>query len=300
MLRWRLLVGTALILAVIALGWLDHRLELRHADWPPGACLFPVGLICLVLATGEALSLVRRSGLRPPGWAIYAGNVLLFVSPWVAAWNVSHATGPQSDAAGAAWALFALAVGLGLVLAGQMWRYQGPGGVVAGTGAGVLVLVYLGVPFCFLGLLRMGSGLGALASLVIVVKAGDTGAYTVGRLMGRRKMAPALSPGKTIEGAAGGLAFACLASWLTFQFLIPPLRSAPGVSCPWWGWPLFGLLVAGGGMIGDLAASLLKRDAGCKESSRWLPGLGGVLDVFDSILLGAPLAWLCWSLGVVR
>jgi len=300
MLCWRLLVGTALILAVIALGWLDHRFELGHPDWPPAVCLFPVGLVCLLLATGEVLSLVRSSGLSPQGWAVYAGNALLFASPWLAAWAASGATGPQPAAAGAAWPVFALVIGLGLVLAGQMARYRGPGGVIAETGAGALALVYVGVPFCFLGLLRIDWGVGALASLVIVVKSGDTGAYTVGRLLGRHKMAPVLSPKKTIEGAVGAFAFSSVAAWLTFQFLVPPLRPEGGGPCAWWGWLLFGMLVGGGGMFGDLAESLMKRDAGREDSSRWLPGLGGVLDILDSILLAAPIAWLCWSLGVVR
>jgi len=299
MLRWRLLIGTALILALVATGWLDHRLEVRHEDWPPGVCLVPVGLICLLLATGEVLSLIRSSGIRPDGWAVYTGNALLFVSPWLGAAVAPGTGGAQPAAAGAAWPLLALAVGLGLVLAGQMGRYLGPGGVAAQTGAGVLALVYLGVPFCLLGLLRVGWGVGALASLVIVVKSGDTGAYTVGRLAGRHKMAPVLSPKKTVEGAVGGFAFSCAAAWLTFQFLVPPLRAAGGGPCPWWGWLLFGLLVGAGGMFGDLAESLLKRDAGRKDSSSWMPGLGGVVDLLDSILLAAPVAWLCWALGVV-
>jgi phosphatidate cytidylyltransferase len=60
-----------------------------------------------------------------------------------------------------------------------------------------------------------------------------------------------------------------------------------------WGWLLFGLLVGGAGMLGDLAESLFKRDMGAKDSSAWLPGFGGVLDLLDSILFAAPVAYLC-------
>ena len=67
----------------------------------------------------------------------------------------------------------------------------------------------------------------------------------------------------------------------------------------WWGCWLYGLIVALAGMVGDLVESLLKRDMGRKDSSRWLPGLGGVLDVVDSVLMAAPQALLCWWLGVV-
>ena len=141
----------------------------------------------------------------------------------------------------------------------------------------------------------------ALASWLIAVKAGDIGAFTAGRLVGRHKIAPLLSPKKTIEGAVGALVFSCLGSWATFTWLVP----LPGVSPPElpigpsWGWLPFGLLMGVAGMMGDLAESLLKRDVGCKDSSHWLPGFGGVLDIVDSLLLTAPLAWACWYWGLV-
>ena len=67
----------------------------------------------------------------------------------------------------------------------------------------------------------------------------------------------------------------------------------------WWGWIVFGLLVGAAGMVGDLAESLLKRDVGVKDSSTWMPGFGGVLDILDSLLLSAPVAWFCWATGIV-
>ena len=112
-----------------------------------------------------------------------------------------------------------------------------------------------------------------------------------------------LSPGKTVEGAVGALVFACLGSWATFRWpvrwLVPVTQGQSAGTSPWWGWILFGLLVGGTGLMGDLAESMLKRDVGRKDSSSWLPGFGGVLDILDSILLAAPVAWLCWALRVV-
>ena len=147
---------------------------------------------------------------------------------------------------------------------------------------------------------RLVYGIGALLSWIIVVKMGDTGAYAVGRLIGRHKMAPSISPGKTIEGALGALVFACLGSWLTFRWIVP-LFAAEGSPAPalWYGWLLFGVLVGGAGILGDLAESLLKRDVGVKDSSTWMPGFGGVLDILDSLLLSAPVAWFCWAFGLV-
>ena len=128
---------------------------------------------------------------------------------------------------------------------------------------------------------------------------GDTGAYTVGRLIGRHKMSPYISPGKTIEGAVGALAIATLASWAAFRWLVPISTDPSLVRGPWWGWIVFGLAIGLVGMAGDLAESLLKRDVGQKDSSTWMPGFGGILDMLDSILLAAPVAYALFALGIV-
>jgi phosphatidate cytidylyltransferase len=140
-----------------------------------------------------------------------------------------------------------------------------------------------------------------MASMIIIVKLGDTGAYTVGRLCGRHKMAPRLSPGKTLEGAAGAILFSCAGAWLCFHVLgltsiSPYWKSTPNIPAGWW---IYGLCLGVAGMFGDLAESLIKRDVGQKDSSTWMPGFGGILDILDSLLLAAPVAWFCWALGIV-
>jgi phosphatidate cytidylyltransferase len=127
---------------------------------------------------------------------------------------------------------------------------------------------------------------------------GDTGAYTVGRIFGRHKMAPRLSPGKTIEGAVGAIIFACLGAWLSFRYLIPAMSPTEIPAAIPGGWAIYGVLVGVVGLFGDLAESFIKRDVGRKDSSTWMPGFGGVLDILDSLLLAAPVAWLCWILGI--
>jgi phosphatidate cytidylyltransferase len=113
-------------------------------------------------------------------------------------------------------------------------------------------------------------------------------------------MTPRLSPSKTIEGAIGGVATACVSSWAFFQFVAPSLRGAAQYVPPaWLATMVYGLVLAIAAIIGDLAESLLKRDMERKDSSTWLPGLGGVLDVIDSILVAAPAAFVCWELGLV-
>jgi phosphatidate cytidylyltransferase len=260
--------------------------------------LLPLALAATVLATHELLDLLAAGGMRPTRWVVYLMNVLLVTSPWMlASEHLQRFFIPDL--------LLNIGVPVLVIFIAEMCRYQKPGGSTANVAAGILALVYVGMLLRLAVSLRLGWGMGALASWIIVVKMGDIGAYTVGRLVGRHKMAPAISPGKTIEGAAGALLFACLASWATFswlampefRWLVPP-ESIEGPS-PWWGWLAFGLLMGVTGMVGDLAESLLKRDVGRKDSSDWLPGFGGVLDILDSLLLSAPFACFCWASGLV-
>ena len=112
----------------------------------------------------------------------------------------------------------------------------------------------------------------------------DTGAYLVGSLWGRHKLAPRISPGKSIEGAFGGIAFAVVAGALfAHWFLDGTVSPAAGA--------VLGGLAALAGLIGDLAESLLKRDAHVKDASGAIPGHGGTLDRFDSVLFSAPLLY---------
>jgi phosphatidate cytidylyltransferase len=190
--------------------------------------------------------------------------------------------------------MFALAAAALLVFVVEMYGYKEPGGSMANVAAAVFALVYVGLLLSFAVGLRMLWGVGALASLLIVVKMSDVGAYTVGRLVGRHKMAPTLSPSKTMEGAIGAVVFALAASWATFQWLVPIAGSEWTPSVPRWGWIPFGLLVGAAGLAGDLAESLIKRDVGKKDSSHSIPGFGGVLDILDSVLFAAPVAYGCW------
>lgn len=292
MLHWRLLLGVLLIAALIGLCWLDHLADL------PGSWLLPVAVLLSVLASGEILRLCRSAGLKPIGPVVYFVNVLLVLSPWLAALSRFSPAGATETA----WPMMVMAVGVMLAFLGEMRRYDRSKGVTANLGATVLSIAYVGLMLAVVVQLRLAWGIGALASLVIVVKMGDTGAYTVGRLIGRHKMAPVLSPGKTIEGAIGAVAFSTLGAWASFAWLAPWL-SAGQVSAeltPWWGWALFGVVVGMAGMAADLAESLLKRDADCKDSSSWLPGFGGVLDILDSILLASPVAYIFWGVGLVK
>ena len=122
---------------------------------------------------------------------------------------------------------------------------------------------------------------------ILVTKFSDSGAYAVGSLIGRHKMIPRISPGKTWEGFGGALAGSTLASLLFAHFAAAHL---PGMN--WRHATVLGLILGGAAVVGDLIESLFKREAGVKDSGRFFPGIGGILDLLDSLLFNAPLMYL--------
>ncbi|MBM3836547.1 MAG: phosphatidate cytidylyltransferase [Verrucomicrobia bacterium] len=122
---------------------------------------------------------------------------------------------------------------------------------------------------------------------ILVTKFSDLGAYVVGSLIGKHKMCPRISPGKTWEGFAGALAVSTLASVLFFQ-----AAQAKLVHMNLGHAIILGILLGGAAVVGDLIESLFKREAGVKDSGRLFPGIGGMLDLMDSLLFNAPLMYV--------
>ncbi len=122
--------------------------------------------------------------------------------------------------------------------------------------------------------------------LIAVVKASDIGAYFTGRLLGRHKLIPRLSPNKTWEGLAGGIVLSLCVSLLFWRLLDGRLGE---LELRVWDAVALGFLLAAAGVIGDLVESMMKRNAAIKDSGALIPGMGGILDVLDSLLFGAPV-----------
>jgi phosphatidate cytidylyltransferase len=320
LLRWRLLSSAIVLTVLLSLVYLDFQ---RVIFGVAGTWLLPVYLLVSVLATREILNLVSLREFRPINWSVYLGVFAVALAPCLPIfvglvnWANNLAVGAPTTAEYveidyALWndhqwqfglSLAALTCFSMMVFLAEMRRYRQPGTATVNVALSLLTLVYIGFLWSFIPLLRRfhdnGWGMMALVSAILVVKACDTGAYFTGRFLGRHKMSPILSPKKTIEGAIGGLVIACLACGAFFYFAGPVLVGT-GFQMP----SLFrclsySLAVAVAGMFGDLAESLLKRDMGSKDAGNQLPGLGGVLDVIDSVLFAAPVAYACWVWGLV-
>lgn len=183
-----------------------------------------------------------------------------------------------------------------VVTAAAIWL-RGPGGrPLSAVAITLFGAVYTGGMLAFGYSLRyhrfaVGAAAGAalLALPVLCTWASDVGGYAVGRLAGRHRLIPSVSPGKTVEGSLGAVLFTVVVAWIMVRFvLIPVARLGLTPS----GVVVFGLVVSAAAQLGDLAESMFKREAGVKDSSRLVPGHGGVLDRVDSLLFVFPVAYL--------
>lgn len=296
MLRHRLITGTLLTVALLALLWADGELSARLREseavraWlgtSEGVLLLAFSLAVLApLLARELAALLRGSGIAAPTALTVAAAVL-----GVAA--VRAMPGAATPSAGAAIA----GTAVWLVLAGALvahTRGQRVEGVVAATGGTLLAFAWIGAMLGTWLLVRMQVGPWVMAGAVLTVKASDIGAYFTGMSIGRHKMIPWLSPKKSWEGLAGGIAFAALVGGLLAWWsgsLEDPRDEVPVALGAVTG-AVLGVL----GPFGDLAESLLKRSAGAKDSGATLPGMGGLLDVLDSPLLAGPA--VLWALSL--
>ncbi len=230
---------------------------------PPNLRLGMIGLV-LILCWREWLRVSGISAAAPRFLAIVLFSLALAlpvaVPPSAPVWYAAMLLG-------LAWWCLALVV---------LYRPIRSIGNVAAAGFGLLALVPAWLVVLALAALERTE---LLLLLLLLTGAADTGAYACGKLLGRRRLAPGLSGGKTVEGALGGLAMATIAGFGA-SFLVE--RSALY-------WTLAGLAAGVLSMLGDLTVSLFKRRAGVKDSGAMLPGHGGMLDRLDSGLAAAPL-----------
>ncbi len=285
--RERLLLGPVLIAVLIGGLWLDEWVGGRAAPWlgegqklPPGAVVLIFCALLAVLAARELAAIFASKGVEASKRILTTAALLGLGACCLVPSDVSASTAVGAVASSAVLVL--------IMSLGFYSRHKSVEGVAAATGAALVAFVYLGLMLGFLPAIRRDHSAWVLLWVLLVTKSCDIGAYFAGKAFGRHKLIPWLSPGKTWEGLVGGVLMSAAVSVAGLEVL-RGWGAIAGV--PLWAAVIPGVLFAVVGQTGDLLESMLKRDAGIKDSGKVLPGFGGVLDVIDSPLLVAPLAF---------
>lgn len=274
----RVLASLVLIPVALAAGW--------YGDWALAALLS----VAAAVSSSEFFRIARAGGVEP--FAI-AGVPIAAMIPLIV-----HARQRGLFAPGIPSAMMVLL----MIFMMAIWLRGPARRPLSSAAITVFGILYTGSALSFAYAIRYhpytidaAGGAALLLFPLLLTWTTDTGAYFVGRSIGRRKLIPSVSPGKSVEGAIGGLLSAMVVAWLYQRFVLGPVAHLAFVSGAVL---LFGMLVSVAAQVGDLAESLLKREAGVKDSSRIIPGHGGVLDRMDSLLFVLPTAY--WLLSVLR
>ncbi len=237
------------------------------AIWFGGWPLLAVVLLLSAFGTIEFRSLATSAGYRT-SVVVLAGTLLFPLLAAAGRWT-------EADT-----------LAIGIVLAAAVASLVSQHGAAAPRHAAATALGVLYVGGLFAHLILMRDALGPAVTLLVVglIWANDTAAYFAGRAWGRRRLAPSISPGKSVEGFLAGIA-AAVGTAAVLAFLMDrPAGPLAGI----------GLGVGLAAVAGDLWESVLKRRAGVKDSGALLPGHGGVLDRFDAVLFGVPAGYYLW------
>lgn len=314
MLQHRLIFGPIMIAVMAALFYFDNQLDkldltgtalqpifMGRGHLPRGLLMLGAFIALIIFAARELCDIFRAKGIAADRWMVtlagLAGCLMMFAIP-------------QDVTSRTTMVVFATIVIVLFIatLLKYSWAHHRTEGAVAVAAVTMLALIYMGLLPGFLVAIRRWHSAWVVMAILLVTKSCDIGAYFTGRAIGRHKLIAWLSPGKTWEGLVGGVIFSALVAaalaWLSNRFGISGLwlvRDGQAVFQPNDFDParsaVAGALLGGVGQFGDLVASLFKRDAGIKDSGNTIPGFGGLLDVVDSPLIVAPLAYWLLVIG---
>ena len=246
-------------------------------------------IIAFLAVTGlaEFYGLVEKRDLVCfKGWGIF-GGLLLMIGTFLNLTGVIGRTGSPARVNDFETSFLILFV-LGLCLR-QFFSKSNTAGILA-ISTTLFGLMYVPWLLNFIQKINFFPGVDGhyyLLYFVVITKFSDTGAYLVGSLIGRHKMIPRISPGKTWEGFAGALGVSVLSSFLFVYYLGDRMAGMT-----WTHAVILGLLLGLAAVVGDLIESIFKREAGVKDSGKFFPGIGGILDLLDSLLFNAPIMYL--------
>lgn len=243
------------------------------AAWYGSWVLWLLTFMFFFFAAREITVILKGLGLKPARWIIQIGGLITFAGAYLY----------NDETLGLAFVSLVIA---NLLMMALLYPRTMPVDIF-----GNLFAIFYLSNFIFFYLTRgLENGFVWILLLLSATWASDTFAYFVGRSIGRHKLAPVLSPKKTVEGAVGGLCGSALVSFLFVQW-VPSLPLLPVL--------LLGVLIGIASLLGDLVESALKRQAGIKDSGHMIPGHGGVLDRFDSLLFTAPLVYYSVKLFII-
>lgn len=287
MLKARLLYGCLMVAFFLAILVID----LLFAPYYP---LFAILLAAIVLlAARELCMLLRALGLDLSVPFAQFASLAVVLAPWGAPFLPPDRM-PWLNLAIPLLVFVAVCM---LAFLFAAWCFAEPGKSVLTISGHLFLIFYIGLLGSFVAQVRWmwpqpAQGTVAFLLMIFTAKFCDIGAYFTGRALGTHKLAPTLSPGKTLEGSAGGLVFAvglailgvAAGKWVTGQAILGFGQTV-----------IFGLVIGLTAQIGDLMESLIKRDCQQKDASSQIPGFGGVLDVVDSVLFCGPVAYLLFA-----
>ena len=274
MLKYRLISGFSFMGLVGAM-----------ALWAPSWVIGVFILLLCALALLETVNLLTAAGMPALKWTALGVGLLWMGSVWAAAddpaWRMLHWAMPAITA----WA----------VMLGCLFRSDQSQSLQKLTGTFFSVAYVPGLMQFLLLLLMLGDGVrhgdGRMLLFygILVIKFTDIGAYFTGRAIGKHKLIPRISPAKTWEGVIGGVLTSTGVSLLCLLIFGGTIS---GMSFRWWDGVALGVLLGVSGILGDLVESMLKRSADIKDSGSWIKGMGGLLDVLDSLLFAFPVLYV--------
>lgn len=254
-------IASGVVLAIIVI------LSLFTYTWIFGV----VVVATLLVAVSEVISAFNGVGIRITRTPVYAATLLVPVAAYI-------------------WGPVAQLAGVGLAVLGVLiWRIRrGSDGFVRDVTASAFAIGYLPLMAGFLMLtLAADNGAQRVVVFVLLTVSNDIGGYAAGVLFGRHPIAPQISPKKSWEGFAGSVLLQCIVGAVSFAYLL---------DAPWWQGLIAGLVLTVTATAGDFAESAIKRDLGVKDMGTFIPGHGGMMDRFDSLI---PNAFTSWALFTV-
>jgi phosphatidate cytidylyltransferase len=250
--------GAALIAIAVGVVW-----------FAPDTVFQLFGAVLVVLGVRELVALAAASDL-------HMALLPVMFSALMTAGVIGMQSGSALDVA-----FMTALIAIGLLVMGS-WR--GGEKALATVSVSLLPAIYIGLPIGALVAVRASAGPRVLFLLMLTIMVSDTAQYYTGRALGKRPLAPAISPKKTVEGAVGGFVFGTAVFAGAGAWWVPAMPAAFRV--------VLGLAIVALGIAGDLFESMLKRSAGVKDSSALIPGHGGVLDRIDALLFAAPVYYI--------